>query len=167
MVTTNFTRKLGDFLLTMQRHTRLVRKQPLQRKKPLRRVSQRRRTLVRCVRAARSAFLQEFPCCVYPGCGRKAVCIHEIAYGLGIRQQAYAERCTWLPSCGWHNRSGCGFHDVSEMPLACQCALKWILDRAHYDLLRINALRGRADHAISEAEVQAFVPLLEGSLARI
>ena len=103
------------------------------------------------------AFLKTFPFCAYPGCGRKAVCIHEIAFGAGARRRAYVERCTWLPACGWHNRSGCGFHNLAEMPIARQCALKYVLDREHYDLVRINDLRGRAPQAISEAEVQEFL----------
>jgi hypothetical protein len=39
-----------------------------------------------------------------------------------------------------------------------------MLDSAHFDLVRINQLRGRADQAIAEDEVQVFFPLSEGSI---
>lgn len=157
------TRTCGGFLLNIRRRAPLVRGRPLRRKEPLRRCSLRRAARERAMQAERAAFLQQFPRCAYPGCRQAAVCIHEIAFGRGIRQRAYVERCTWLPSCRGHNRSGCGFHDMCEMPIARQCALKQRLDGAHYDLVRINQLRGRADRAITEQEVQAFLGLLKGS----
>ena len=155
--------------MSLKRTMRLVRKQSLQRKTPLKcknlglhrpgraLLSASRGRLIRMFQVERRAFLVKFPRCAYPGCQRRAVSIHEIAFGRGIRHQAYGERCTWLPSCSMHNLSGAGFHDLQAMPLAHQCALKQLLDPQHFDLPRINVLRGRSPQAITEADVAEFL----------
>jgi hypothetical protein len=107
------------------------------------------------LRARQDEFLVEFPHCAYPGCRREASEVHEICWGNGIRRLAKLERCTWLPSCCIHNRSGQGFHS-SACPRTVQFAIKLRLDACHYDRERCNAIQGTAADSISEADVTAY-----------
>ena len=79
---------------------------------------------------------------------------HEIARG-AARQKALKEPATWLRLCnGFWN----GCHElVSGWPLPKQLALKFLMDRGHYDRVKVNLLRGRQPEAITEEEVQVFV----------
>jgi hypothetical protein len=103
----------------------------------------------RRVRQERIDFLAEFTWCWFCE-NAPAECVHEMACG-SHRAQAVLVRFTWGAAC-----VDCNEHqltDYSVWPLAAQLASKWINDRVHYDRVAFNRLRGRADNAISQAEV--------------
>lgn len=128
----------------------------------MRRMSAERRQQLVDNQPEREAFRLEFPKCMVPWCLRPALEVHEIARG-PARKQAVGERCTWLHVCRLcHTDMG----QYSRWPLVRQYALKALADRAYYDRLRLNELRGRAPNAISEREVlQAAAELFLGGLS--
>lgn len=87
-------------------------------------------------------------------CGRKASEIHEIACGPS-RQKALEEPAAWLWLCAECHRGKNGVHNYAVWPISRQLAIKRRADPEHYDRVRVNRLRGRADEAITEAEVDA------------
>lgn len=162
------------------KRTELKRKTPLKTKTPMRRAPMRRtastlkRTPLRKrskaraksdreIMPARREYLCEFDRCAYPCCRKSAACVHEIAFGNGVRPQAVKDPATWLPSCIEHNKSGQGFHDVMRMPIVAQLALKMILDFSRYDRERVNEMRGKARDAITQAEVDTAAKELKAS----
>lgn len=91
-------------------------------------------------------------------CGRKApevfpprLAIHHIVRGVH-RAAAREERCTFIRTC-----PECHADILDSMPIAGQLAIKLIHDREHYDRVKVNRLRGRADEAVSEEEVEEAV----------
>ena len=114
----------------------------------MRRVSPKRRALIAAHREAREAYLMTFPVCQI--CDRAAaVEIHEIVRG-GSRRLAYGQRAAWLSLCrNCHEIAG----DYGKLPLPGAYGFKGIRDPAFYDRVALNRLRGRADEAVSEADV--------------
>lgn len=124
----------------------------------MRRVSPKRQARNRATSQPRKDFLLEmdFRCCV---CGtRNASTVHEIARGSGIRDAALSERCAWLCAC-WLCNSGC-LNDYGRWSLVEQLALKLLTDAEHFDLERINVLRGREPGAITREEVDGVLELV-------
>lgn len=124
----------------------------------MRRNTPRRARRDRQVARPRREFWQVlFPWCWF--CERqRSECTHEMASGSGNRHAAVADRIAWASAC-WNcncdrltDNGGAG-----QWPLAKQLAVKWIYDRAYYDRVAFNRLRGRADDAISQAEVVLWV----------
>ena len=77
---------------------------------------------------------------------------HEIANG-PARQRALDEPATWLRLCGRCHRGPHGVHHKGHWPIVRQLALKKVCDSRNYDRVLVNRLRGRADDAITEEEV--------------
>jgi len=82
--------------------------------------------------------------------------VHEIAGGPG-RKAAMKDPAAWLYLCRTCHRGFAGVHDYEIWPIARQLALKKKRDPEHYDRVKVNQLRGRADEAITEAEVDAYL----------
>ena len=79
----------------------------------------------------------------------KATDCHEIARG-PARKAALECRSTWLALCRpCHEKLG----DYSEWPVERQLALKLVVDPEHFDLVKVNRIRGRADGAITLADI--------------
>lgn len=118
----------------------------------MRRVSKKRAKIERDMRAERRAYLLEFPQCVV--CWMGSQCVHETACG-SHRGQAIQEPSTWLATC-----NDCNCHqltDYAKWPLVRQLAMKWCYDRARFDLLAFNMIRGRGPLAITMAEVIPWI----------
>lgn len=99
-------------------------------------------------------------------CGKRRptdnLCVHELARGNGIRQKALDKRFAVLVVCALH------CHDkVQNEPLTRQLARLYLArGGADYDRVAFNRLRGRADDAISQEEVDEQIEwLLNGGLA--
>ena len=98
----------------------------------------------------RNAFRKEqVRCCKCGLAYGEPLDVHEIAAG-GSRAQSARERCAWLLLCRTcHN-------EVQGWPrekMVQQYALKKRSDPDYYDRVALNRIRGRADDAITEAEV--------------
>ena len=81
---------------------------------------------------------------------RMATDCHEMSRGC-CRDGSIGERCTWLATC-WE----CNCYlltDYSVYPIERQLAIKWIVDREHFDLRKFNKIRGRAPTAITMSDV--------------
>ena len=123
----------------------------------MRRNTPKRASKDRKAKPGRQAFLAEFPWCWYCE-NAPSECVHEMASGTGNRPAAFGLRFTWGAACG-----DCNCHRLTdngesgEWPHARQLAVKRINDKTHYDRVGFNRLRGRADNAISEAEVIVWV----------
>ncbi len=103
---------------------------------------------------ARREYVEQAGVC--QGCGSWAVqdC-HEIARG-AHRSKAVYERFTWLALCsGCHDR----MDGYSIWPLEAQLALKLLVDPEYFDLVAFNRLRGRADNAITMADLVPYLRL--------
>ncbi len=132
-------------------------------RKPMRRVSKERAKLMREVGPERKAYIQEIgycePCWVID---RRFVntdlVVHEIAKG-PARKAALSERAAQLVAC---TKCNCGrLEDYNECPLTLQLAVKLLDDTEHFDLEKVNELRGRAPTAITFRDVLAhfkFMP---------
>ena len=118
------------------------------------------------VSAVLSAFAADNPRCWL--CGTRAVntwppkiCIHHICRGTD-REAARGERAALVATC-----SVCHSHHLDAMPIARQLGLKKLFDSAGYDRRKVNIirsahnLRGPQAEAITEAEVDAEVAVLE------
>ena len=81
--------------------------------------------------------------------------IHEIACG-PARKKALKEPSTWLRLCAECHRGKNGVHNYAVWPIARQLFLKKCHDPEHYDRVAANRLRGRADNAITEEEVDQW-----------
>ena len=89
-------------------------------------------------------------CC----CKRPATQCHEICNGPN-RLVALGERCCWLAVC---TRCNCDWlTDKRAYPLARQLALKKRADPKRYDRLRVLAIKGWAETAVSEDEVKEWM----------
>ncbi len=99
-------------------------------------------------REAREQYRHEFHRCQW--CGTTGSEVHEIARGPG-RRKALGVRAAWLHLCRDCHR------EIASIPPAGQLAIKWLGDPVGYDRVTVNRLRGRADNAISEAEVLVWV----------
>jgi hypothetical protein len=138
-----------------------TRKTPLNRSAPLKRVSAKRAALMRKVGPARRAYISEIGYCA--ACwvlDRKFVnerlAVHEIAKG-SHREKALSERAAWLVACDHCN---CGrLNDYSVCPLELQLVVKLFSDPEHFDLAKVNELRGRAATAIVMSDLLKFVSL--------
>lgn len=98
-------------------------------------------------------FLSQFPMCVY--CGKRpATGIDHIARGED-RRLAIEHRCAWNASC-WECNSG-DANDNSKFPIERKLAVKLTTDGEFFSLDTFNALRRRADSAITLADVSAFL----------
>lgn len=146
-------RRVTDVVLGwvgLQRKTPMKRTELKRATKPMKRSNPKRAKADRRAAKPRAAFRDEFPWCWF--CEEAAATdVHEMASGVGNRAKAVQERFTWAAAC-----NDCNCHrltDKSEWPLARQLAVKWINDRASFDRVAFNRLRGRADNAISWAEV--------------
>ena len=86
---------------------------------------------------------------------------HEMASGPG-RAKALTEPAAWLRLCG-DFANGC--HSLLQGgPVVIGLALKRIADPEHYDLEKVNELRGRVPGAVTQAEVDAMVAYLESEI---
>lgn len=120
----------------------------------MRRLSKKRARLDRQLRQQRSDFVAEYPQCMC-GCGERATACHEMACGWSNRPQAIQHRFCWLSLSDYCNQYE--FTNYAKWPLERQLALKWIHDREHLDLVAFNRLRGRADSAITMADVIPWI----------
>lgn len=115
--------------------------------------SKKRAKKRRIVTYRRQMFLAEFRDCWFCGSGTN-LCVHEIACG-SHRDKALGERLAWAVAC-----FECNCHqltDYSMWPLERQLAIKKLRDPRFYNRVEFNRLRGRADNAITQAEVTAWV----------
>ena len=106
------------------------------------------------IRKERNEFKAEFYICMRCQTALATDC-HEIARG-SYRHIAKMERVAWLclcPEC--HEHMG----DYSEWPLSRQLALKLLRDPQHFNLKRINEIRGRADTGILMFEVVKWLDM--------
>jgi hypothetical protein len=142
----------------VKRGGRLTRRKVLKRspmparKKPLNRVSKKRRKLMAQTSPARKSFVAGVftcQCCMK----RKAVDCHEIARGAS-RGKALEHRCAWLALCRTCHDL---VDDLSEWPVARQLALKLLGDGDHFDLVKVNELRGRDECAITMPDVAVWL----------
>ncbi|HQK21538.1 MAG TPA: hypothetical protein PLM66_01410 [Candidatus Latescibacteria bacterium] len=76
--------------------------------------------------------------------------IHHAARG-SFRARARTERCCLIRTC-----ATCHDARLDGMPVVAQMALKHIYDPGFYDLVQFNRLRRRADHAITQADVDPW-----------
>lgn len=76
---------------------------------------------------------------------------HEISRG-PARSAALREPAAWFATC-----RKCHMGPLDSMPVVRQLAYKKIHDPKHYDRVKVNRLRGRADNAITEDEVDQQV----------
>jgi len=84
-------------------------------------------------------------------CGaRSHLQIHHAARG-SFRARARTERCCLIRTC-----ATCHDARLDGMPVVAQMALKHIYDPGFYDLVQFNRLRHRADHAITQADVDPW-----------
>lgn len=115
----------------------------------MRYAGKKRQAKMRLCGPTRRAFVEAAVLCMC--CAQEfATCCHEIARG-SHRDAALQERLTWLATC-WLCNTG-PLTDATLWPLQKQLALKWIYDRAHFDLVGFNVLRGRAPGAIVMSEI--------------
>lgn len=120
--------------------------------------SPKREQLLREVESVRQEYREWSMICQYPRCVQSHCDVHEIARG-PARQEALGERCALLYLCREHHRE---MDNYLEWPIARQAALKLIVDPDHYDLEKLNTLRGRASDAISHDEVVIWLEYLGG-----
>lgn len=135
----------------MKRSGPLKRTKGLTRKARMPRQSKKRKQLMKAVNPLRDAYRKEFPKCQC-GCGRDACELHEITAG-AAREKALSIREAWL-----HLASEC--HAKTQFTcVPYQCALKLLADPDYFNLRTINALRGRAEGAITLADVAPYLML--------
>jgi len=105
-------------------------------------------------RELRSAFLWEHGVCM--ACEQAgATDLHEICRG-AHRHRAKLNPITWLALCrSCHDE----MDDYSIWPLERQCAVKFLRDYQRFDLEELNAVRGRAPHAITMEDIIAYLEL--------
>lgn len=104
-------------------------------------------------RRERKWFLLEFDRCWVCG-STEQPCVHEIARGVH-RKDGVKDRAAWIRACYPCNGGPLNRYDV--WPLARQYALKLVNDREHYDRIALNRMRSRADEAITDNEVLAWI----------
>ena len=103
-------------------------------------------------RKPRRQFLSEFPICWF--CGfQSATDVHEITRG-PCRVLAYGERCAWGAAC--RDCNCFRLTDKNEWPIERQLAIKWIRDREHFDLEKINEIR-RGIGLVSATDVAVWI----------
>lgn len=116
-------------------------------------VSKKTAKLKRETTPARRAYVQSVWLCQL--CGkRQATDCHEIARG-AHREAALKYRAAWLAVC----RTPChdDLDDYEKWPISKQCAAKLVADPEHFDLKVINQLRGRAETALTLADVAQWL----------
>lgn len=102
--------------------------------------------------AARQNFRGEFPTCWF--CQRRPTRdTHEIAGG-PARKEAYGVRCCWGAACGICNCDE--LTDKAKWPIARQLAVKFLMDRAHFDLRKFNHIR-RGQEQIAWTDVVVWI----------
>ena len=118
----------------------------------MRRISKKRQERLQLVEPLRDDYRCQFPVCQVPECSRLASDIHEISRGAS-RGASLGERCTWLHLCRpCHEEMG----DYSKWPIVRQLAVKKLADPEGYDLAAFCVIRGRAEGAINEDEVNGL-----------
>ncbi len=125
----------------------------LKRNKPLRWQSPERKELRKKVTPMEQEILAAFKKCVYCTVN-DATCIDHIAGGAS-RHKALSERCACNASCVSCNLGDA--NDPTKFPILRKLAVKLVTDGEFFDLEKFNRLRGRAPHAITLAEVTAFL----------
>ena len=132
--------------------------------KRMRYKTKKRQKADRMVAYERVLFLAEFPWCWFCENARSE-CVHEMACGSGNRVIAVQVRLAWASSCCDCNQFK--VTDYAIWPLVRQLAAKWINDRKSFDRVAFNRLRGRADNAITMAEIIPHIcRLLDGKESR-
>ena len=122
----------------------------------MRRVSKKRAREIRQAKPGRDQFAEEFGRCMI--CGKRSgLETHEIARG-SHRRAAYGRRCCWLRLCR-DCHDACGRYAL--WPVERQLALKLLRDSEHYDLEAFNAVRPRDIHAITQSEVNSWLPTID------
>ena len=94
-----------------------------------------------------------FACRVFHIESPYALHTHGIPRGV-FRQRALKVPAAWLRLCLIHHDE---VDDLSVWLIARQLALKYLMDKKHYDRVAVNLLRGRQPEAITEAEVMVYV----------
>lgn len=131
----------------------LKRSGPIKRTKPMPRQSKKRKELRKQVTPLEKEFLTQFPMCVY--CGkRRATGIDHIARG-SSRNAALSDRAAWNASC-WTCNEG-DANDHTKFPIERKIAVKIATDGEFASIEKINAMRGRAEDAITLANVSAWL----------
>lgn len=121
-------------------------------RKPLRRVSKKRAALNRSVQKRRADFRKEFSRCCWCGESRlRDHTIDEIVRG-SSRGVALGDRRAWLPAC-----YTCNSFILTGIAIEQKLAIKLCIDPAYFDLEAINKMRGRSGHAITLADVSAWL----------
>jgi len=97
-------------------------------------------------------FAEQFDRCWL--CGTRAIntwpprlAIHHLVRGVD-REKAKHERCVLIRTC-----QRCHEARLDGMEIALQLAIKKHNDPEHFDRVRVNRLRNRADNAVSEGDV--------------
>lgn len=145
------------------KRTPLKRKKPLVRKAGLKRKTWMKRQSPRKLkekldtdhlREAYKSRATKCECCRK----RKPDHCHEIASG-GSRQKAVLNRCCYLAVCKFCHRE---IHDTIDnpWPLVRQLAAKKLADPDYYDRLRFLEIKHWANTAITEQEVDYWLPTI-------
>lgn len=114
----------------------------------MRQVSKKQRAIIDAARPFREEFLRRFPICWV--CGKASECVHEITNGAARTKTLKVESC--LIACCWNCNSG-PLNAKGEMPVATQLSLVARFNPTAFDREEVNIARGRAPHAITEADV--------------
>lgn len=130
---------------------------PLKRGR-IKRQSSGDRKLKKETKPDRKAFVQEYPFCMACAETDAPLCVHEIAKGHQHRHKAVRVRLAQLVACGDCNQDE--LEDYAVWPIERQLAAVKKLHPEDYDRVAFNRLRGRADNAITEAEVDAWLPTI-------
>ncbi len=131
----------------------LNRKTPLKRKTPINPISKKKQNADRALQKTRRLFKENRRCHC---CGsRKADDTHEISSG-GSRQVGFGDRATWLAVCRkCHN--DIHHNHKTKWPLARQLAAKKKHDPEYYDRKRVLEIKGLAETAVTEEEVDEWL----------
>lgn len=143
------------------KRTPLTRRAPLKPGKPpvrktrMKRVNPKTAKIRRQARDPRAQYVAEHFLCQV--CGqRKATECHEI-----VRRSTAAKsilyRSTYIATCGDCHQHELG--DYSRYPIARQLAVKLVNDPEHFSIEEVNRLRGRANSAITLADVARHLEL--------
>jgi hypothetical protein len=145
----------------VKRGGRLPRYTPMNRgNKPLKRcrlnqVSKTQRKRISEAKPVRDALKERYPWCWI--CGRtKNLTVHEIAKG-SHRTKALDQLFALLVAC-WDCNSG-PLEDPRRWPIAKQLACLMRVAPNNFDLAAFNALRGRAESAVTMPEIENHLPV--------
>lgn len=136
------------------KRTPLTRKTPLKRNKRLNPISQKKMQEKRDTNAERAAYVRRVwlcECCHK----RPSTECHEMVGG-GLRQLAVQERCCWLAVCRKCHDEIHHDHKAGWL-LARQLACKKYADPKYYDRRRVLEIKGLAETAVTEGEVDSWM----------